>query len=166
MRCIKSKRVCEGYNIKTVFRNENQMHYQQNIRPTPNAPGQTSNGYSTNTNHQPIQFSVPQYQATDGNPGYNNHAAYPTSHYGGSSQHQGSTQSNNNLTVEHASRNSSASNASGVSANSEQRRISVLSLMSSSEKYGSGPLATEPTRRPSPAFQAPPRTAETDARDN
>lgn len=169
MRCIKSKRVCEGYSVKTVFRNENQMHYQQNIRPTPNAPGSSSNEYPHA--HQSIQFSVPQYQATNGDSGYTNHNTITTPQYGGSFGYPGPIQNNNSnnnkLAIEHVSRNSSASNASGVSANSEQRRISVLSLMSSSEKFGSGPLASEPVAaKPSPPFQAPPRTAETDARDN
>lgn len=159
LRCIKSKRVCEGYSAKTVFRNENQMHYQQTIRPS---PGTQTNGYPNPS--QPIQFSVPQYQASSGEHTYDGNAyAAPSfvsnGHYPHTSQHGGK------LTVEATSRNSSASNASGVSANSEQRRISVLSLMSSDKV---GPQSTNDSEASKPATQSGPpiRTPELDARDN
>lgn len=67
-----------------------------------------------------------------------------------------------------ASRNSSASNASGVSANSEQRRISVLSLMSPVHELSPSLVegANGVTSAPNATTYRTHRTPETDARDN
>lgn len=162
MRCIKSKRNCEGYSVKTVFRNENQLHYQQSIRPSPASQSIPPNGYLPPG--QPIQFSVPQYQTSIGGPDAHYHA-FAAPQFGNNGNFAAAVQSKAKATSDPASRNSSASNASGVSANSEQRRISVLSLMSSEKNASSEPNEFFQTH-PKKQFQAPLRTPETDARDN
>lgn len=160
MRCVKSKRSCEGYSIKTVFRNENQLHYQQNIRPS----NVQATGYTPVGNA--IQFSIPQYLPHE--PEYNrHHSTFGSSQFTPSNNFNTvANVSSNTKNIAATSRNSSASNGSGISANSEQqRRISVLSLMSEQNcKPGGGvDVAAVPRRAQSPD---PIRTVETDARDN
>lgn len=135
------------------------MHYQQNIRPS--IASRAINDCISLEN--PIRFSTPQYQllpttsATNSKPyGLTSH---PAANY---------TPVHPNLRVpvgDPASRNSSASNASGVSANSEQRRISVLSLMSPAEGITSVPEGTSILTPPIDC-QVAERTPATDARDN
>ncbi|CCG84720.2 protein of unknown function [Taphrina deformans PYCC 5710] len=147
LRCLKSKRPCEGYNSKTVFRNENQQHYQQSIRPSP--AGNSSTQKSSYTTPSNVQFSIPQYQSM-AQPGFSSysHQVPSMSLLSGAfeSPHEsGQLLSSNKMPLTFNSRNSSASNASGVSANSEQRRISVLSLISSDTK-DDYPSAERPAR--------------------
>lgn len=155
-RCIKSKRPCEGYSIKTVFRNENPMHYQQNIRPSP-----ASSQQMHDLSHEHIQFSVPQYHSQGMSNGKSFRIVDPAN---GIPQYANIQPNMKPPVGDPASRNSSASNASGVSANSEQRRISVLSLMSPVNE--GTPAHTGERSSVSSSTYRSHRTPETDARDN
>lgn len=147
--------------MKTVFRNENLLHYQQNIRPS-TAP---DTGFAPIANS--IQFSLPQYIHHDPETARNRQNSFGQAQYNATNNFvpmPNIPQSGKNIIS--ASRNSSASNGSGVSADSQQRRISVLSLMSS-EKNGDPVSGGEPNHlQATVQFQENMRTAETDIRDN
>lgn len=147
--------------MKTVFRHESIYNYQQNLRPS------TAPDMSFVPAGNPIQFSMAQYVSQDGGHARDRSKYFTSAQYDPTAinfvpmSHLPQTSKN----AISASRNSSASNGSGISADS-QGRISVLSLMSSEKNGGLSREGDPATIQLKGQFQEPVRTPETDIRDN